>query len=368
MNTITTTILTLFIFGFIIFIDVMTPKLTRKDLYFSIRVPADKISSQNLVQIYQHYKKGILTFTLPLAIAISLFVNIEKNPILLLGAIFLILGLHLNFYLKARRDVLVIKAQENWTLSRTQITIIDTSHNRKTDLVSPYWFLIGLGLVIINLVYVTTNYNQFPSEIPYHWNAAGIADSLVAKTPTTMLLFPSTQLFIILIMFFAYKSIALTKQQIDVDDPEQSRIRVGIFKRRWSITLVLMMFILQFLFMTFTLVSASVFVISPLLFQVITYGSVGAILLIVVYVTLTTGQGGSQLNLDRQSNASEMNRDDDDQWKLGMFYVNKNDPSIFIEKRFGIGFTINFGNPLAIGLFIGLLVVILLFAFLPSIL
>jgi uncharacterized membrane protein len=31
-------------------------------------------------------------------------------------------------------------------------------------------------------------------------------------------------------------------------------------------------------------------------------------------------------------------------WRWGLFYVNPADPSILIEKRFGIGYTLNFGN------------------------
>jgi uncharacterized membrane protein len=34
-------------------------------------------------------------------------------------------------------------------------------------------------------------------------------------------------------------------------------------------------------------------------------------------------------------------------WKLGMLYVNRADPALFVEKRFGLGYTINFGNPRA---------------------
>jgi uncharacterized membrane protein len=34
-------------------------------------------------------------------------------------------------------------------------------------------------------------------------------------------------------------------------------------------------------------------------------------------------------------------------WKAGMFYVNDDDPAIIVEKRFGIGFTLNFGHPLS---------------------
>jgi uncharacterized membrane protein len=34
-----------------------------------------------------------------------------------------------------------------------------------------------------------------------------------------------------------------------------------------------------------------------------------------------------------------------------MFYVNRDDPSILVERRFGFGYTINFGNPKAVLLF-----------------
>lgn len=42
-------------------------------------------------------------------------------------------------------------------------------------------------------------------------------------------------------------------------------------------------------------------------------------------------------------------------WKLGVFYYNRKDSRIFPPKRFGIGWTINFGNPLAIIVFIFLI-------------
>ena len=31
-------------------------------------------------------------------------------------------------------------------------------------------------------------------------------------------------------------------------------------------------------------------------------------------------------------------------WK-GIFYYNPNDPALFVPKRYGIGYTLNFGNP-----------------------
>lgn len=45
-------------------------------------------------------------------------------------------------------------------------------------------------------------------------------------------------------------------------------------------------------------------------------------------------------------------------WKLGIFYINRDDPSLLIEKRWGYGYTVNLGNPYAQLLLVGLLVVV----------
>jgi uncharacterized membrane protein len=39
--------------------------------------------------------------------------------------------------------------------------------------------------------------------------------------------------------------------------------------------------------------------------------------------------------------------DSDECWKLGVFYFNPEDPSLFIPKRSGLGYTLNFANPLS---------------------
>jgi uncharacterized membrane protein len=55
------------------------------------------------------------------------------------------------------------------------------------------------------------------------------------------------------------------------------------------------------------------------------------------------GQGGSRAVVPEQA-ASEGDRTPDACWKWGVFYFNPADPAILIEKRFGIGYTLNFGN------------------------
>ncbi len=47
---------------------------------------------------------------------------------------------------------------------------------------------------------------------------------------------------------------------------------------------------------------------------------------------------------DRQR-TDAMFRDDDRYWYGGVFYNNPDDPAVFVPKRFGLGWTVNFGNP-----------------------
>ncbi len=70
---------------------------------------------------------------------------------------------------------------------------------------------------------------------------------------------------------------------------------------------------------------------------------------------------------DKQNSGETDNKitdlDEDSYWKGGIIYFNKNDPSIFVEKRFGVGWTLNFANPLGYIIVMGPLIIILLLAF-----
>jgi hypothetical protein len=70
---------------------------------------------------------------------------------------------------------------------------------------------------------------------------------------------------------------------------------------------------------------------------------------VVVVATLASaGQGGTRLPEYQSlssSTAPAGDRTADNHSKLGMIYFNRADPAFVIEKRFGLGWTLNFGNP-----------------------
>ena len=77
-------------------------------------------------------------------------------------------------------------------------------------------------------------------------------------------------------------------------------------------------------------------------------------------VSVVYGQNGARL-LTRMSEADSMPSDDDRYWKLGIFYYNPDDASLFLPERFGIGWTLNWGRRAAWALLIGDIAVVVLF-------
>ena len=59
---------------------------------------------------------------------------------------------------------------------------------------------------------------------------------------------------------------------------------------------------------------------------------------------------------------SDFYRDDDRYWYGGFFYNNPDDPAMFVPKRYGLGWTVNFGNPKGRLFFIGTLLIPLVIA------
>lgn len=82
--------------------------------------------------------------------------------------------------------------------------------------------------------------------------------------------------------------------------------------------------------------------------------------LLILLIPVWMGLSG---RLSRPGRPAEGDRSPDHCWKLGLFYFNPDDPALWVEVRFGVGYTVNFARPLAwvlLGVVMGLSLVILM--------
>ncbi|RDW20886.1 hypothetical protein CWR48_04470 [Oceanobacillus arenosus] len=357
-------ILLLAIFIPVFLMMMLTPYLTRKTESFGVTIPEEVYSSKELKAMRKSYliSTGVLSFIVLLLFSILglTVANHEQTiSILLTTGIALYLIVSFIIYLTFHRRMKILKEKSDWAANKSQQVFINTSFRNQRLNHSNYWFLFSFVIIIATIIITIQLYSLIPEQIPMQYNFAGEVTNWVDKSYRSVLSMPIMQLYLMLLFLFINTMIAKAKQQINAEKPEESMHQNVIFRRRWSLYIIVTGTLLTIMFSFIQLsfiypINQQLLTIIPLLFSFI-------MIIWAIVLSITTGQGGSRVKGKFGKNGNVIDRDDDKYWKLGQFYFNKDDPAFMLEKRFGVGWTINYARPLAwiillaiIGLAIGI--------------
>ncbi len=351
-----------FIMVIILGLQIITPNLTRKELVLGVRIPLEEIHCKEIKEIHKKFIKNNLIVGIPFILFFT-FLNYKLfSTGMFLFTTFTFIFINFGVYMISNKEVKKIKAEKGWLKSKKQVVTIDTSFSRERNskmLISSWYFLIPVAIILLNIILGYTYYEVLPSRVPTHWDFAGNITGYQNKSTMLIWEIPLTQIFVTVIFFISYKAIGWSKQQISSSNPEEGKVRNRVFRRVWSVYMVIFSIITNLLITLGTLQIFRVFNISNsyvnfaiIFFLVVSIG--GSIV-----ISIKVGQGGSNLKLGdkKGEDLPSSDRDDDMYWKFGnSVYYNSNDPSLFVEKRFGVGWTINAGRPLGMGIYIGIII------------
>lgn len=333
-------------------VQILTPKFTRKEIYFGVRLTEKQLQKEEIKKIYKVYIKNNIMVSLVYIIILCLIVLYLNNfaHIVEFMGILCYLGITFLIYYSANNKVKILKKRFSVDITQKSAVVIDTKFTkdkRKNMLASPWWFLIPIIIILVNMVIAANVYDKLPDKLPIHWNAVGQINGWVKKSYVGIFQMPFIQLFMTAVMFFSYKIIGWSKQQISSSNPESSAEQNRIFRYRWSIYMILMNIVMVSMFTYTNFNTLQIIKSNSKAMMVATLGMMIFISVLTIITILKTGQGGSRIKFKNKSKdlSNLIDRDDDKYWKVASsIYVNKDDPAIFIEKRFGIGWTMNFGR------------------------
>ncbi|NMM64699.1 DUF1648 domain-containing protein [Clostridium sp. P21] len=363
-NRVLSSISIVFIVMLIFFIQIITPKLTRKEIYFGIRIPEKQLENEKLKEIYKQYVINNIIASVAFVIMAFLLFYYLNEYFNILNAILVIIYLIMSFfvYFIANKKVKQVKSELNWNKAKKSAVVVDTNFTKeksKDMLASPLWFLIPLVIVIINIYIGYKVYNKLPDVVATHFNFAGKASGWTKKSYKLIWQMPAVQIFMLVIMFFSYKTIGWSKQQISASNPKESKERNKIFRYRWSAYMILMSIVISILFTLGNLSILQVIKMSGKVSMIVIFAITMLMIVSSMVMSIKTGQGGSRIKIEdiNEEDTKLQDRDDDRYWKFASsIYVNKDDPAVFVEKRFGIGWTMNFGNIKTIIIFVVFLI------------
>ncbi|MTH55562.1 DUF1648 domain-containing protein [Bacillus mangrovi] len=327
------------------------PYLTRKTESFGVSIPEMVYDMESIQMIRKRYVRSMLLVTV-FSVGGFLWAGTMLTPneeTLSMGfaaftllTIIISFGVYLKFHIKMKR----IKKEANWTHDRTQKVLVRTDFREQQLTWSNAWYAIPFVITLLTALLTALFYDRLPDVLPMKVNFAGEVTQSVEKSYRTVFILPIMQSYLILLFIFINTIIAKAKQQLNAEDPEKSYKQVTLFRRRWSLFLL---FTSTLLTMMFSFIQWSYF--QPANQHLVTIVSLvfsGIIMSAAIALSFSTGQGGSRIQTGgSRPSADSINRDDDIHWKLGQIYYNPNDQALFLEKRFGIGWTVNFARPAA---------------------
>jgi uncharacterized membrane protein len=209
----------------------------------------------------------------------------------------------------------------------------------------------GIACGVFAIGYAWTHYGELPARVPTHFGFSGEPDAWQAKSLFSVMLPALLTLVVgaglgVMSWLVLHAKRALRAADRGASLAAQMRFRTVMTRFLAGVSL-LTTALLTWLSVSMVRVGLGV---APglgkgpmvLVALLLVFGLGGTVLIAFRY-----GQGGARL--EHAGTAPLTNGlADNRNWVLGMFYVNRDDPSLMVERRFGFGYTINFGNPRAV--------------------
>lgn len=353
----------------------ITPYINRRDIPFGVSIPV----TDKTKEVVNAQKKSYLFINLGIAIIINIGIflygqfkpNIseEKLVYLCIVSLFIMLGISLVSYVLKHNELKKYKQTLSLEMKQTKKIVVDLSF-RDEKLIFPTSYLVGINLafVLVTVLLTVFNYQNIPDKLVTQWDFNMNPTTITEKTWGSVMMIPAMQVFITIVMAISNQAYLSAKQQIDGKNPTASSTKSKKFRRQSSLLNLVISILTQLLFVAIQLVtvfervSPKVVMILSLVFTILIIG-------LVLWFSLYYGQSGDRLktieiNEEEAPKGNIVTVDDDENWKLGMFYFNKQDPSFWVEKRMGVGMTFNLAKWQSWAFLIGVIVLPLLLVFL----
>ena len=329
--------------------------------------------------------------------------------------------------LRNRRKVMAIKRERGWHAPRQQAAAL-VAEDDVPGPVSLAWNLLYVPVILFVAALGVMWYPLMPDMIPMHADFAGNVDDYAPKGIGTLMFPVGVAAFLAVTFFICHVVMMKSKRPTYPGAPVTSALAYGLFARAQSVFLLAVGLLLSLVIGVAFMASSAGFITLGGAAAIITLACVpivvGSVALSVVYgqsgsrlfrrmeaagvsasacaeetavartvadagTATRVGVGAEEVAATRGSagveevvvpcgsvvaaaedapRASVMPLDGDEHWKLGIFYFNPDDASVWLPERFGIGWTMNLARPAAWAFIAGFTLVIVAFAVLVVVL
>ncbi len=305
------------------------PRVSRPEIFFAVTVPGDFWGQPQAQELVARYRRGVLAAT-ALAVGVALaWASPAALPLGLLVQTGLTFLVYLAVHERARRFAVEPAPVREAALVPRRLELPGSALGQAM----PFLILAGAALVL------RLHWRTLPVAWPVHWNASGQPNRWAAKSFPGAFAPLLTGLGACLVMIIVARIASLYTPRVHA-----SGAAAALEELRHRQMLKILLAVEYFLAAVFAWAALLPLRPDPVkppgigFFAASTLGLFAALLWLIRPLAFPSPRAP-------EAALPAGDRTADRHWKLGIFYVNPDDEAMLVEKRWGIGYTLNLGHP-----------------------
>jgi len=340
--------------GLVLLLALVLPSVTSGTVPFGVRIPAEYSTHPVVAEQARRYRRRVLVCGGVIAVVGVGSLALTRQPLLLPLSVLVLVGLWYGCFFLAHQEIRAAKVDGGWFEGLHQGVAVDTELRTNPPRFPWRWLapavVICAGTAVIGILM----YPSMPQTLVVHYAGNGTADRLEAKSVGSAFSLVFLQLGLTALLAGLAAAIIHSRADLDPARPQGSARWARHYMALGAKALLGLVAMIDLGLMASSLLmwTGTVTRWAPLVIVVPVLASVVAAVTVLARNNADRGGDGEDTGLTH--------RDDDKFWRAGLIYINREDPALLVPRRFGIGWTLNFGDPRAAMLLAGVVALIVL--------
>lgn len=334
-------------------IALILPSINSPTVPFGVRIPAERAEDPSVVRQTRIYRWRILAGGIVAAgVCVPTYAMTGETLLLPLSGLVLVAFWYGCFFL-ANHEIRAAKAAGGWYEGLHQGIAVDTGLRTDPPRFPWLWLAPALIVTLATVVIGVISYPSMPEVLTVHYGSNGVPDRLAAKSVGTAFSLVFVQIGVTaLLVGIAAAIFFRSRPDIDPAHPVGS----ARWHRRYmslgakALLGLVAMIDLGMLGSSLLMWTGTVTPWAPLVIVLPILAAVAVAVVVLARNNRERDEGEEDTGLTH--------REDDKYWRGGLVYINREDHALLVPRRFGLGWTLNFGNPRATMLLAGVLALI----------
>lgn len=320
-------------------------------LPLSVRVPQSRIGDPVVLGAIRRFRWGLVLAWVITAALTAVLAFTDRAPLAVVLPVLLYTALSILDLVLSRRVITRAKRDGNWFEGvpvRVSAQLTPPTY-RHPPIIWPALAVIVLAAAAAVDVAL---YPTLPDPIPVHFDVAGRPDGFAAKSVWSVfgILIIGAAVVVLLSVISIFAARYAARTQAD-DTAQQATLRTQVQRTLLTSMLSELAFVIALGISAIELCQR----LLPGAAWTVAACALGLVVLVMVVIILNVARARVQL---RPANVRDPLTprpdavDDDQHWKGGLFYVNRDDPALVVPRRFGLGWTLNLAHPAGIALMV----------------